>query len=58
MLIGIFLILFGALMLLDKIGWIDIHMGDYILPILLIALGVSMVARQVQPERKSSASKP
>ena len=46
MMIGIFLILFGSLMLLDKLGWIDIHLGEYLLPILLIALGVSMVVKR------------
>lgn len=51
--IGIFLILFGALMLLDNLGWIDLKMGDYILPVLLIALGGSMLMRK----RGSTSSK-
>lgn len=44
MMIGIFLILFGAMLLLDRLGWIDIRVGQYIVPILLIALGASMLA--------------
>jgi hypothetical protein len=43
--IGIFLILLGALMLLDQLGWIDIRVGQYLLPIFLVALGVHMVMR-------------
>jgi len=43
MLIGIFLILFGALMLLDRLNLIDIRVGEYLLPVILIALGASMV---------------
>jgi hypothetical protein len=45
MLIGIFLILLGSLMLLDRMGIIDIHMGDYIIPIVFIAIGASMVVK-------------
>lgn len=55
MLIGIFLILFGSLLLLDRLGWIDIHIGQYILPIFLIALGASMIKgdKRRSPGKKS-----
>jgi uncharacterized membrane protein YfcA len=60
MLIGIFLIIFGGLMLLNQLGWIDIRMGQYILPVLLIALGASMVAghRRRQEKHKETAGPP
>lgn len=45
MLVGIFLILLGSLMLLDRMGIIDIHVGDYIIPIVFIAIGASMVVK-------------
>lgn len=51
--IGIFLILFGALMLLDNLGWIDLKMGDYIVPIILIALGGSMLMRKKESSKHS-----
>ncbi|UCG63026.1 MAG: hypothetical protein JSV52_07025 [Candidatus Zixiibacteriota bacterium] len=44
MLIGVFLLLIGALLLLDKVGVIHFDFGDYILPIALVALGVSFIA--------------
>lgn len=44
MLIGIFLLLIGALMLLDNLGIIHYRFGDYILPIALIAIGASIIA--------------
>ncbi len=52
--IGIFLVIFGILLLLDRLGWIDIRMGQYILPIFLIALGGSMISRKSQRDKKSS----
>ena len=60
MLIGIFLIIFGGLMLLNQLGWIDIRLGQYILPVLLIALGASMVAghRRREEKRKAAAGPP
>jgi uncharacterized membrane protein YfcA len=57
MLIGIFLIIFGGLMLLNQLGWIDIRMGQYILPVLLIALGASMVAGHRRREEKRKETK-
>jgi len=51
MMIGIFLILLGALMLLDRMNLIDIRFGQYIVPILLIALGGSMVLQKQKPTR-------
>jgi hypothetical protein len=53
MMIGIFLILFGALLLLDRMHLIDIRVGEYIVPILLIALGASMVVQKQKPSRHS-----
>ena len=47
--IGVFLILFGALLLLDRMHVIDIRIGEYIVPILLIALGASMLAKHQKP---------
>lgn len=52
MMIGIFLVIFGSLLLLDRIGWINIHMGQYILPIFLIALGGSMISRKSKRDKK------
>ena len=60
MLIGIFLIIFGGLMLLNQLGWIDIRLGQYILPVLLIALGAWMVAghKRRDVKRKQSPTPP
>lgn len=52
MMIGIFLVIFGSLLLLDRLGWINIHLGNYILPIFLIALGGSMIASRTQRDKK------
>jgi len=57
MLLGIFLILFGAILLLDRLGWVDIKAGEYLLPIFLIALGASMVVKRSAPPPKPK-SKP
>jgi hypothetical protein len=46
MMIGIFLILFGGLLLADHLGLINISTGRIILPVLFIALGASMVLRR------------
>ena len=46
MMIGIFLVLFGGVLLLDHLGVVDIHVGRIVAPILLIALGASMVFRR------------
>lgn len=51
--IGFFLILLGALMLLDSLHLIDIRLGRMILPTLLIAWGASMVFR-----RRSKSDRP
>ena len=53
MMIGIFLVLFGGLMLLDHLGIIDIHIGRIVAPILLIALGASMLFRRRSRSRSS-----
>jgi len=53
MMIGIFLVVFGSLLLLDRMGWININMNQYILPIILIALGGSMISRKSQRNKKS-----
>ncbi len=44
MFLGIFLLLLGALMLLDNLGVIYIRVGEYIVPVALIALGASFIA--------------
>ncbi|UCE25556.1 MAG: hypothetical protein JSU74_05780 [Candidatus Zixiibacteriota bacterium] len=46
MLIGIFLLFIGVLMFLDELGVIHYRFGDYILPIALIAVGISIIAGQ------------
>ena len=46
MMIGIFLVLFGALLLLDHLHLIDIRIGNLIAPILFIALGASMILKR------------
>jgi hypothetical protein len=44
MFLGILLLLLGVLMFLDNLGIIYIRIEDYILPIALVALGVSFIA--------------
>ncbi|UCD63712.1 MAG: hypothetical protein JSW34_13375 [Candidatus Zixiibacteriota bacterium] len=44
MFLGILLLLIGILMFLDRVGLIHIHFGEYIVPVALIALGVSFIA--------------
>ena len=51
MLIGVFLLLVGILMFLDNLGYINFRFGDYILPIVLIALGVSMMTDRIKKRR-------
>lgn len=46
MMIGIFLVLFGGLLLLDHLGVLNIHVGRIVLPVLLIAVGARMILRQ------------
>jgi len=58
MLVGIFLILLGSLMLLDRMGIIDIHMGDYVIPIVFIAIGASMVVKQQSRPSKDITAPP
>lgn len=49
MFIGIFLILFGAMLLLDRLHVIDLKWGDFIVPIVLIAIGASeLIKRQTK----------
>lgn len=48
MFVGIFILLLGILMLLERAGVISGGFGTYILPILLIAFGVSMVFNRKQ----------
>jgi hypothetical protein len=50
-LIGIFLLLLGVLMFLDGMGLIYVEVGDYILPIALIALGISFIAGHFKKRR-------
>ncbi len=45
MFIGVLLILLGAVMILDKLGIIHGGVGDYFVPIAVIALGASMIFR-------------
>lgn len=45
MFIGILLLIIGVLMLLDRTGLINIHVGEFILPAILVALGVSMISK-------------
>lgn len=44
MFIGIFLLLVGLLMFLDRLDIVHIGFSEYVLPVALIALGVSFVA--------------
>lgn len=44
MFVGIFLLLMGVLMILDNLGVIYIRISEYIVPLALIALGVSFIA--------------
>lgn len=43
MFVGILLILLGALMMLDKLGIIEGGVGDFFVPIAIIALGGSFL---------------
>ncbi|MFQ5452910.1 MAG: LiaI-LiaF-like domain-containing protein [Candidatus Zixiibacteriota bacterium] len=43
MFVGILLLLIGMLMLLERLGLIYGGLGEYILPVALVALGASMV---------------
>ncbi len=43
MFLGLFLLLMGALMILDNLGVIYIRIGEYIVPLALIALGASFI---------------
>ena len=45
MLAGIFLILLGSIMLLARLGIIDIRMGDYLIPVIFIAIGAHLVIK-------------
>jgi hypothetical protein len=53
MMIGIFLVLFGALLLLDHLNVIDIRIGRIMLPVLFIALGASMIFRRRSKPKSS-----
>lgn len=46
MFIGILLLLIGVLLILDKLGIFHISFGDYILPVALIALGLSFITEK------------
>lgn len=43
MLLGVLLLLFGVLMMLDRIGILRGDVWDYLLPIALIALGAHFI---------------
>ena len=51
MMIGVFLLLVGILLFLDNLGFIHFRFGDYILPLALIALGVSMMTDRIRKRR-------
>jgi len=51
MFIGILLLLMGALMLLSRAGIINADFGEYILPVILIALGVSFMVKDKKERR-------
>ncbi len=48
MLVGIFLICLGALFILSNLGLLYGGVGRYILPILLIAMGASIVFKKMR----------
>ncbi len=48
MLVGIFLICLGALFILSNLGLLYGGVSRYILPILLIAMGVSIVFKKMR----------
>ncbi len=43
MFIGLLLIILGALLLLDRLGYIYGDIWDYFIPLAIVALGVSMI---------------
>ena len=51
MFIGILLLLMGALMLLSSLGVINADFGEYILPVILVALGVSFILKDKKERR-------
>ncbi len=50
--VGMFLLLVGIFMLLERAGFIPIHAGSYLLPVALIALGISLVFDRKRKIRK------
>ena len=51
MMIGVFLLLVGTLMFLDNMGIIHYRFGDYVLPVALIALGISFMTDHIRKKR-------
>ena len=45
MFFGVLLIILGALMLLDRLGVITGDLGDFFWPVVVLAIGVSMVIK-------------
>jgi hypothetical protein len=54
MLVGVFLICLGALFVLNNLGLLYGGVGRYILPILLIALGGSIVIKKIRGNSSES----
>jgi hypothetical protein len=54
MLVGIFLICLGALFILNNLGFLYGGVGRYILPILLIALGASIMLKKIRSGNSQS----
>ena len=46
MFVGVFILLIGILMLLERSGIIRGDFGEFLVPVLLIAFGVSMVFKR------------
>ena len=52
MFFGALLLIFGVLLLLDKLGVINGNIWDYFWPAALVALGVHLIFRSRRPVKK------
>ena len=52
MFVGLFILLIGILMLLERMGIIQGSFGEYIVPIVLVAFGMSMIFNQKRSKIK------
>lgn len=51
MLVGILLIILGALILLEQMGIITGGIADYFWPLAVVAVGISLIARSTKKDK-------